>query len=138
MKAQRFYLDTDLAVQRAINAVRGAAKGLVVTIGERPRRRPQENKFWAGCKELSDSVRTVGGKTWSQEAWADSLYAAWCHQKGHSAEFMPPIFEDMPPTRIGRHTSRLSEREYGELLDIQQVAMALHMPEPTSEHGRAA
>lgn len=121
MRKATFPLETPLARQRAVKAVEEASPDLVVTIGPQPRKRRQESMFWAKNNLLAKSFEW-SGRLWSQEAWADFFYAAWCHERRMSAEFMPGMFG--VPVRIGRHTSSLSDEEYGEMLTLQDVFMA--------------
>ena len=121
MKSPPLPLGTELARQRAIQAVQDAPSECFVTIAPPPRKRTQEQLFWARCGELARTLKWHG-KLWPKEAWADVFYAAWQRERGLHASFMPGI--DNSPVRMGRATSALSDAEYGEMLSLQDVFLA--------------
>ena len=114
-------LATPLARDRVHDAIEDAPDEFFVTISPPPRKRRQENLFWARNGELARTLKWHG-KHWTKEAWADFFFAAWKEERGEAYSFMPGMFNT--PVKLGRATSSLSEDDYGEMLTLQDVFMA--------------
>lgn len=111
-----FYLVHQTARDRAIQAVREAENGMVVTI-KKPNRTSAENAMLHAL--ITDIAKQVewAGKKRDVETWKRLLVAAWCRVRAEPLELLPALDGhgfDIIPAR----TSKLNKSECAELIDF--------------------
>ncbi|HOD33463.1 MAG TPA: recombination protein NinB [Holophaga sp.] len=106
------------ARQNAAKAVMQAPEGFVVTIQEPTRNLTQNSRLWASLTEVSRQVDWHGNRLTPDE-WKDVFSAALKRQK-----VVPGI--DGGFVVIGARTSKMSKREFGELLELVYAFGAQH------------
>ncbi|HQL48915.1 MAG TPA: recombination protein NinB, partial [Holophaga sp.] len=106
------------ARQNAAKAVMEAPEGFVVTIQEPTRNLTQNSRLWASLTEVSRQVDWHGNRLTPDE-WKDVFSAALKRQK-----VVPGI--DGGFVVIGARTSKMSKREFGELLELVYAFGAQH------------
>ena len=119
---QTFILAHDIARQRALEAIRTAQAGLVVTLAEPTRNLDQNSALWPCLQAFSDQLEwPVNGSMCklTPEEWKTILSAAW---RRESVRVAPGIDGGM--VMLGERTSRLSKREFSELLDFVHATAA--------------
>lgn len=107
---QTFRLVHEQARQRAQEAVKQAPDGWVVSIHEPTRNLEQNAALWGALGDISKQVDWYGNKL-SAEEWKHVLSASLSKQK-----VVPGI--DGGFVVLGKSTSKMSKREFSELLDL--------------------
>jgi len=105
-----FILNHPQARNRAIEAIREADQGYVVTIGEQRRSGVQNALMWVLLQELSDQV-TWHGQKLTAENWKDMCTAALKRQ-----QVVPGI--DGGFVVLGTSTRKMTKLEMAELIDF--------------------
>lgn len=116
MSRQLFALVHPEARRRALEAVRSAPDGMIVEVREKTRSLEANARLWACLNEISNRVVWHGQKL-SPEEWKAVFSAALHRQKvvpGLGGGFVV----------LGQHTSRLTKREFSDLLEIINVFAA--------------
>lgn len=108
-----FTLSHQPARRRAMEAVANAPDGYVITVAEPTRSTDQNAKLWAVLTEISDHVVWHGQKL-SPTNWKDMFSATLKKQ-----EAVPGI--DGGFVILGQATSRMSKREFSDLLELAQA-----------------
>ena len=111
-----------LARQRALDDLRTAPDGYVVTIGEAGRNGEQNALLHALIGEIA-ATQEWAGKKRDAEVWKRLLVAAWCRMRGESMEILPALDGhgvDIVPAR----TSGLSKSECADLITYIQAWQA--------------
>jgi hypothetical protein len=119
---QTFILAHDTARQRAVEAVRTAPEGMVVTVAEPSRNGEQNALLHALIGEIA-ATQEWAGKKRDAEVWKRLLVAAWCRMRGESMEILPALDGhgvDIVPAR----TSGLSKSECADLITYIQAWQA--------------
>jgi hypothetical protein len=112
----RFIMAHDMARQRAIEAVRNAPSGYVVTITEPKRNLAQNAALHARLTEISQAVQWAGQRQ-TVETWKRLMTGAWCRATGQAVVMLPAL-DGAGVEIVFRRTSDLTERECGELLEF--------------------
>jgi hypothetical protein len=99
------------ARQRAIDAVRNAADGMVVTVAEPSRNLEQNAALWAILSEVSEHVVWHGRKL-SPEDWKHVFTASLKRMD------VVPNLEGTGFVALGLSTSKMSKREFSDLLEL--------------------
>lgn len=110
MSKQRFVLAHVQARQRAAHAVYNAPEGFVVTVQEPTRNLEQNALLWSLLHQISKQVIWYGQRL-TDEEWKDVLTASLKKQKA-----VPGI--DSGFVICGQSTSRMSKREFSELIEL--------------------
>jgi hypothetical protein len=106
-----FILAHAQARANAISAVRDAPDGLVVTVGEPTRNIDQNARLWASLAEISKQVDWYGKKL-SPDDWKIVFSASL-----KKLDVVPNI-DGTGFVALGMATSKLSKREFSDLLEI--------------------
>lgn len=107
---QIFKLVHDIARQRAVEAVRNAPAGMVVTVSEESRTLDQNALLWPLLTEISRQVEWYGQHL-TEEEWKDVFTAALKKQK-----VVPGL--DGGFVVCGQRTSKMPKREFSELIEL--------------------
>ncbi len=99
------------ARQRAVDAVRNAADGMVVTVAEPSRNLEQNAALWAILSEVSEHVVWHGRKL-SPEDWKHVFTASLKRMD------VVPNLEGTGFVALGLSTSKMSKREFSDLLEL--------------------
>jgi hypothetical protein len=99
------------ARQRAVDAVRNAADGMVVTVAEPTRNLEQNAALWAILSEVSEHVVWHGRKL-SPEDWKHIFTASLKRMD------VVPNLEGTGFVALGLSTSKMSKREFSDLLEL--------------------
>jgi hypothetical protein len=108
---QTYILAHPTARQRAIDAVRNAADGMVVTVAEPTRNLEQNAALWAILSEVSEHVVWHGRKL-SPEDWKHIFTASLKRMD------VVPNLEGTGFVALGLSTSKMSKREFSDLLEL--------------------
>jgi hypothetical protein len=108
---QTYILAHPTARQRAIDAVRNAADGMVVTVAEPTRNLEQNAALWAILSEVSEHVVWHGRKL-SPEDWKHVFTASLKRMD------VVPNLEGTGFVALGLSTSKMSKREFSDLLEL--------------------
>ena len=111
MSKRLFVLSHDLARQRAIEAVKDAPAGYAVTLAEPTRTSDQNARLWASLTEVSRQVEWYG-KRLTPESWKHVFSAALKKQE------VVPSLDGTGFVVLGASTSRMSKREFSDLLEL--------------------
>jgi len=106
----KYTLSHQTARDRAIEAIRNAPDGYVVTIKEPKRSLEANAALWAALTDISKQVDWYGNKL-TKEEWKDVLSASLKRQK-----VVPSI--DGGFVVMGMSTSRMSKAELSDLLEL--------------------
>jgi hypothetical protein len=115
MKAY-FVLSHEEARRRAIESVKLAPAGCVVTIKPCSRSLDQNAKLHALLSEIAKSVEW-GGKKHDPEVWKRLLTAAWLRARGEEIECLPAL-DGQGVDFVFKRTSRLTKSEASELIEF--------------------
>jgi hypothetical protein len=110
MSKQTFRLVHDEARRRAIQAVKDAPDGYIVTVSEPTRNLDQNAALWAMLTDISRQVDWYGNKL-SQEEWKSVFSSALKKQK-----VVPGL--DGGFVVCGQSTSKMTKSEFSELLEL--------------------
>jgi hypothetical protein len=110
MSKQTFRLVHDEARRRAIQAVKDAQDGYIVTVSEPTRNLDQNAALWAMLTDISRQVDWYGNKL-SQEDWKSVFSSALKKQK-----VVPGL--DGGFVVCGQPTSKMTKSEFSELLEL--------------------
>ncbi len=106
---QNYILCTPLIRANALDAVRNAPPGYVVTVAEPRRTTDQNARLWAMLSDVANAKPE--GRNWTPETWK----AAFMHALGHQVRFCEGL-DGSGPFPLGFHSSRLSVREMADLI----------------------
>lgn len=124
MTKATYILAHPTARQRAMEAVRTAPDGFVVTVSE-PRRTMAENALLHALIGEVAATHEWAGKKRDVETWKRLMVAAWCRMRGEAMEILPALDGhgvDIVPAR----TSALSKSECADLITYVQAWQAEH------------
>ena len=110
MSKQTFRLVHDEARRRAIQSVKDAQDGYIVTVSEPTRNLDQNAALWAMLTDISRQVDWYGNKL-SQEEWKSVFSSALKKQK-----VVPGL--DGGFVVCGQSTSKMTKSEFSELLEL--------------------
>jgi hypothetical protein len=110
MSKQTFRLVHDEAKNRAVQAVKDAQDGYIVTVSEPTRNLDQNAALWAMLTDISRQVDWYGNKL-SQEEWKSVFSSALKRQK-----VVPGL--DGGFVVCGQSTSKMTKSEFSELLEL--------------------
>lgn len=110
MTRQLFVLAHDVARRNALEAVRAAPDGMVVEVREKTRSLEANARLWACLTAIAEQVEWHGQKL-SQDDWKHIFSAALKQQR-----VVPGL--DGGFVVLGQHTSRMTKREFSDLLEI--------------------
>jgi len=116
---QTFILIHNTARLRALDAVKHAQDGFVVTVGERTRSSDQNALLWALLGDVSKQVVWHGNKL-SPENWKDVFSASLKKQK------VVPNLDGDGFVVCGQSTSKMGKREFSELCELIYAFGAQH------------
>ena len=108
---QTFILAHDTARQRAVEAIRNAPEGMVVTVAEPSRNLEQNAALWAVLSEIAEHVVWHGRKL-SPEDWKHIFTASLKRMD------VVPNLEGTGFVALGLSTSKMSKREFSDLLEL--------------------
>jgi hypothetical protein len=111
MSKQLFVMSHDLARARAVEAVRNAPAGFTVTIAEPKRNLDQNARMWAMLADISEQVEWYG-KRLTPEDWKHVFSASLRKLQ------VVPNLDGSGFVALGLSTSRLSKREFSDLIEI--------------------
>ena len=114
---QTYILAHPVARQRAIDAVKQAQEGFVVTVAEPTRNLEQNAALWAILHEISDGVDWHGRKL-SPEDWKNVFTASLKRMD------VVPNLEGTGFVALGQSTSSMSKREFSDLLELANAFAA--------------
>lgn len=115
---QLFILAHETARNGAINAIRNAPDGMVVEIKEQTRNLEQNAALWALLGDIANQVDWYGQKL-SAEDWKHILSSSLKKQR-----VAPGI--DGGFVVLGLSTSKMSKKEFSELLELAHAFAAEH------------
>ena len=127
MTQQRYIMAHDIARQRAVEAVRNAPQGYVVTVAEPKRSLDQNAALHARLTEISESM-TWAGQRQSVDTWKRLMVGAWCRATGQPVVMLPAI-DGAGVEIVFRRTSELTRRECSELLEFINAWAAENVPQ---------
>ena len=108
----------------ALECVRTAQDGFVVTVAEPTRNGEQNALLHALIGEIAERIEWAG-KRRDAETWKRLLVAAWCRVRGEHMEILPALDGhgvDIVPAR----TSALSKKECADLISFIEAWAAEH------------
>lgn len=106
-----YRLVSDKVRANAVEAVRNAPDGSIITISEPTRSKEQSSKMWA---LIGDVMRTKPeGRQWAKETWR----AAFMHSLGHQIAFAEGL-DNSGPFPIGFHSSNLNVKQMRDMIDV--------------------
>ena len=108
---QTYILAHPIARQRAIDAVKQAPDGFVITVAEPTRNLEQNAALWAILHEISEGVDWHGRKL-SPEDWKNVFTASLKRMD------VVPNLEGTGFVALGLSTSKMSKREFSDLLEL--------------------
>jgi hypothetical protein len=111
MSKQLFVMSHDLARARAVEAVRNAPAGFTVTIAEPKRNLDQNARMWAMLADISEQVEWYG-KRLTPEDWKHVFSASLRKLQ------VVPNLDGSGFVALGLSTSRLSKREFADLIEV--------------------
>lgn len=111
MSAGPFYLVHDVARQRAVEAVKAAPAGFVVTVKEPTRNSEQNARMWAMLGDVSRQVEWYG-KRLTPEDWKHVFSASLRKLQ------VVPNLDGTGFVALGLSTSRMSKREMSDLMEL--------------------
>lgn len=114
---QTYILAHPIARQRAIDAVKQAQEGFVVTVAEPTRNLEQNAALWAILHEISDGVDWHGRKL-SPEDWKNVFTASLKRMD------VVPNLDGTGFVALGQSTSSMSKREFSDLLELANAFAA--------------
>jgi hypothetical protein len=126
MKA-RFILAHDVARQRAVDAVREADDGLMVTISEQTRNAEQNDKFHAICTDLAKSGLVWFGRKRTKQQWKVLLVSGHAKATGEEGEMV----------NIRESTALMSVRRSSSLIEYATAFCAMQGVEFSDERQAA-
>jgi hypothetical protein len=108
---QTFVMAHDLARQRAVDAVKAAPSGFVVTVAEPTRNSDQNSLLWALLTDVSQQVEWYGKRLTPED---------WKHVFSASLRKLTvvPNLDGSGFVALGMSTSRLSKREFSDLIEL--------------------
>jgi hypothetical protein len=111
MSRQTFVMAHDLARQRAVDAVKAAPAGFVVTVAEPTRNSDQNSLLWALLTDVSQQVEWYGKRLTPED---------WKHVFSASLRKLTvvPNLDGSGFVALGMSTSRLSKREFSDLIEL--------------------
>jgi len=118
-----FVLSHTVARQRALDAVREAPEGFVVTVGDPTRSADQNSAQWPILQAFADQLQwPVNGSMCqlSPEEWKDILSAAFRRETVRVAMGL-----DGGMVMLGARTSTMGKKEFSEWLDFLNATAAL-------------
>lgn len=110
-----FYLVHDQARQRAVEAVRTAEPGLVVTIKKPTRSGEQNAKFHAICEDIARSGVTFAGKRHDATSWKLLLVSGHAVATGDGAEIVAGLEGEM--VNLRESTAKMTKARSSSLLE---------------------
>jgi hypothetical protein len=134
MKA-RFILAHDVARQRAVDAVREADDGLMVTISEQTRNAEQNDKFHAICTDLAKSGLVWFGRKRTKQQWKVLLVSGHAKATGEEVEIVPGLEGEM--VNIRESTALMSVRRSSSLIEYATAFCAMQGVEFSDERQAA-
>lgn len=108
-----------MARERAVHGVRTAPQGYAVTIDEPTRTKEQNAALWPLLDEIAEQVIWCGTKLTNEE-WKDIFVATLYGQKS------VPNLDKTGFIILGRRTSKMSKRDFSQLLDLIAAFAAEH------------
>ena len=112
------------ARDRAIEAIRKAPEGFIVTVKEPTRNLEQNAALHAEIGEIAGSMEWAGARM-DIEDWKRLLTAAWCRATGRGVKMVPAI-DGQGFDVIYQRTSTLGKSEMSELIDYIRAWRADH------------
>lgn len=116
---QTYHLAHDTARRNAVQAVQNAPEGFVVTVGEPTRNLEQNALLWAQLHEISEQVVWHGRKL-SPEDWKHVFTASLKRMD------VVPNLEGTGFVALGLSTSKMSKREFSDLIELINAFAAEH------------
>jgi hypothetical protein len=114
-----FILAHQTARQNAVECVKTAPEGFIVSVAEPTRNLQQNAALWAVLGEVSERV-VWHGKKLSPEDWKHVFTASL-----HKMEVVPNL-DGTGFVALGLSTSRMSKREFSELIELATAFLAEH------------
>lgn len=114
---QTYILAHPIARQRAIDAVKQAPDGFVITVAEPTRNLEQNAALWAILHEISEGVDWHGRKL-SPEDWKNVFTASLRRMD------VVPNLEGTGFVALGQSTSSMGKREFSDLLELANAFAA--------------
>lgn len=114
---QTYILAHPIARQRAIDAVKQAPDGFVITVAEPTRNLEQNAALWAILHEISEGVDWHGRKL-SPTDWKNVFTASLKRMD------VVPNLEGTEFVALGQSTSSMGKREFSDLLELAHAFAA--------------
>jgi len=124
MDKRTVYLSTAQARQTAHRYVDEAPADWVMVLKPKTRSLDQNARLHMLLQNVAKSVPWAG-KRRDTETWKRLFTAAWMRARGEATEFMPSV-DDHGVDVVFRHTSQLSIKECGELMEFIEAWCAEH------------
>lgn len=119
---QTFILIHDTARQRALEAVKQAQEGFVVTVGERTRNLEQSARFHAICGDFAKSGIKWAGKERSAGEWKILLISGHSVATGQGAEIIPGLENEF--VNIRESSARMGKARASSLIEYSEAMLA--------------
>lgn len=123
MTTKKFIMAHDVARQRAIEAVRTAPAGYVVTISEPVKKREQEERYHAMIGDIAAQC-TFMGKRWDREDWKRlliDLFAKTMRELGtplhHDGQIVPSL-DGTGVVQLGVQSRNFRVKEAAEFIEF--------------------
>jgi hypothetical protein len=124
MSKQTFILAHPTARQRAVDAIRQAADGMVVTVAEPRRSGDQNDKFHALCTDIARSGLQWMGKRRTAAEWKVLLVSGHAVATKQGAEVVPGLEGEF--VNIRESTASMSKSRGSSLIEYTMAFCAAH------------
>jgi len=130
MKKQTFILAHDTARQRALDAVKQASDGFVVTVAERTRNLDQSARFHAICGDFAKSGIKWAGKERSAGEWKVLLISGHAVATGQGAEVVAGLEGEF--LNIRESSASMPKGRASSLIEYSDAVLADKSPMATA------
>ena len=122
---QTYILAHPTARQRAVDAVRNAPDGRMVTIADAPKTRAQEEKYHAMIGEIAAQARHLGA-TWGAEDWKRLLLDKFARETGRSHGKVIPNLDGNGVVEVGILSRKFGLEDGSEFIEFLNAWAAEH------------
>lgn len=122
---QTYILAHPTARQRAVDAVRSAPDGRMVTIAGAPKTRAQEEKYHAMIGEIAAQAKHLGA-TWGAEDWKRLLLDKFARETGRSHGKIIPNLDSDGVVQVGILSRKFGLEDGSEFIEFLHAWAAVH------------
>ena len=122
---QTYILAHPTARQRAVDAVRNAPDGRMVTIADAPKTRAQEEKYHAMIGEIAAQAKHLGA-TWGAEDWKRLLLDKFARETGRSHGKIIPNLDSDGVVQVGILSRKFGLEDGSEFIEFLHAWAAVH------------